>query len=260
MVIVEGSDELALFNYALKDQGYDVWCTESGADGIAECIRHPPDLLIVEHHGVIRLNGLAICRRLRSEIGLHTLPIIMFKIIREEYYDEAFSAGASACFGYPYDIEQILVQLRTLLTAASTQEHLHPDTRLAGPRTLAAEVARLGHQNAWNALKVRIVTADGQFTWNQSMLRKWPMPNAMSFPRTLGHLDQNTLLFFWVRTKATYTVQQTVQGIVDWCRKSIQANVSEVVLEMRRGQGIAHEILDLEIVLSELHQSSEVKL
>jgi DNA-binding response OmpR family regulator len=115
MVISDAPDLLLLFTYALRDQGYEVRGIKDGLEGIEQCIAAPPDILIVQYH-MDTIDAVQICRRVRSDPKVSKLPILVFQVFRERDFQPTLLAGATACFGYPFDIGDILAQITAICT------------------------------------------------------------------------------------------------------------------------------------------------
>ena len=93
---------------------------ESLDECVEFCKNTTPNILItcrLRHHPDTILD---LIQRLRSNSSIPYLPIIVgyADFAREEKevgYQRIFQAGANACFGYPFDIEDVLEQVKVLV-------------------------------------------------------------------------------------------------------------------------------------------------
>jgi len=121
LVICHQPDVLSLFTYALRDSGYDAQGTSESMTGLEQCIDDPPDILIVQHW-VNAIDAVAICKRIRSDPKACELPILVFQVIHESDFEPILLAGATACFGFPFDIGDILAQVSSILAEDRRKE------------------------------------------------------------------------------------------------------------------------------------------
>lgn len=84
------------------------------------CKSIPPSLLIVQRFVHESGDGLRFVRLLKSDSSISHIPIIVgwadvSRDNSEHGYEEAFEAGANACFGRVFDIADVLRQIEELL-------------------------------------------------------------------------------------------------------------------------------------------------
>jgi two-component system, OmpR family, response regulator MprA len=96
----------------LSAEGYDVALAPDGAAALVSCERSAPDLIVLDI-AMSGLDGLAVCRRLRSK-GLAT-PILMLTA-RDEVPDRVagLEAGADDYLVKPFAVEELIARLRAL--------------------------------------------------------------------------------------------------------------------------------------------------
>jgi two-component system response regulator ChvI len=102
---------------ALGKEGYRTESFDDGARAWEAFARALPDLVILDI-GVPRLDGLEICRRLRSRS--ETLPII-FVTSREEEFDRVLGLeiGADDYLCKPFSMRELMARVKVLLRRAS---------------------------------------------------------------------------------------------------------------------------------------------
>src|SRR2546428_12475991 len=77
VLLVEDEQDVAeLIPYNLTKEGYDVVLTANGNDALRLAREHRPDVLLLDIM-VPQLNGWEVCRRLKKDPELATIPVIM---------------------------------------------------------------------------------------------------------------------------------------------------------------------------------------
>ena len=113
---------LELISQLLQREGYDVQTVDS-ADGALDLLETMvPDLFIID---VVlpRLDGLALCRRLRRDPRTKVQPII-FITGQDSPYDvtDALAAGGDDFVLKPFAVRELMARLRANLRRVSQQE------------------------------------------------------------------------------------------------------------------------------------------
>ena len=115
-VLVADDNELmrTLIAAMLSRRGYDVVTVEDGP-GVIEAAHEKVDVVILDLT-MPRLNGLDVCRRLRSEPATAALPIIVLTG-RTEPGDvrDALRAGASDFLTKPFEEDELLTAVQRLV-------------------------------------------------------------------------------------------------------------------------------------------------
>ena len=113
------------------------------------------DCLLFDIHQMPRLDGITLCRHVRSDPRYVRTPIIMLTAMSQTHYlDHAFAAGASDYMTKPFDYRDLLDKLRTWQRndlAFNTPQHT---TDAFGARTLAPALT------AGSDLSARLETLD----------------------------------------------------------------------------------------------------
>jgi DNA-binding response OmpR family regulator len=115
-VLLADDDEevLAVMEAALLRKGYEVLIARDGAEALMRAERDAPDLIVLD---VVmpRRSGFVVLQRLRT--GCSRGPRIIMTTANDEqrHKDFAFLNGVDAFMGKPFDIEQLLAKVDTLL-------------------------------------------------------------------------------------------------------------------------------------------------
>lgn len=136
VLIVEDDTDIAdVLRRSLRNEGYDVRTSGDGAEALDIAAGFMPDLVVLDL-GLPGMDGIEVCRRLRSE---GDVPILMLTA-RSETEDrvEGLDSGADDYLAKPFERQELLARIRALLRrrpprgAASLEVgdlQLNPDTR-----------------------------------------------------------------------------------------------------------------------------------
>jgi CheY-like chemotaxis protein len=103
-----------LQHYFLGQAGYDVEFADDGESAL-ERTRIVVPAVVVTEILIPKLDGLALCRRVRDDPRTHDVPVLVFTILAAEV--RALEAGASAFLRKPL-VDSIFVAAVQALTAA----------------------------------------------------------------------------------------------------------------------------------------------
>ena len=116
----------ALLRVVLERAGYRVRNVDNGADALAEILREPPEVALLDI-GMPEMDGLEVTRRLRSTPATVLLPIILVTARgRVEDKVAGLDAGASDFVTKPFEPAELLARVRSnqrLSTALSRLEN-----------------------------------------------------------------------------------------------------------------------------------------
>lgn len=122
-IIWDDVDMIKLFTFFFEKNGYTTDSAYSFEDGLATCLHQPPKLLIIRRTLKSQDDGLGFCQEIRATPILAHIPVIVGYadlppswIERVDAYQQAYEAGANACFGRVYDITDVLEEVKILLT------------------------------------------------------------------------------------------------------------------------------------------------
>jgi putative two-component system response regulator len=136
--IVVAEDDMAtraLLRVVLERAGYEVRQVDNGADALAEIMREPPDVALLDI-GMPELDGLEVTRRLRSEPATALMPIILVTARgRLEDKVAGLDAGASDFITKPFEPAELLARVR------SNQRLSNALTRLENTRDVLIALA-----------------------------------------------------------------------------------------------------------------------
>jgi DNA-binding response OmpR family regulator len=127
LVVEDDADINATLQVAMRLAGYDVAGALTGQDAFDEVQRRCPDLVLLDQM-LPDVDGVEICRRLRSAPRTKRVPIIFLTARAEEDARvRGLTAGADDYVVKPFSMQELLLRVGGLLRRASSL----PDIRLA---------------------------------------------------------------------------------------------------------------------------------
>jgi DNA-binding response OmpR family regulator len=99
----------------LRYEGFHVEAVAEGATGLAAASREPPELVLLGHT-LADMDGLEVCRSLRSRLPTRTLPILLLAP-QGEIRDRVIGleAGADDYLTIPFRFDELLARAHVLL-------------------------------------------------------------------------------------------------------------------------------------------------
>ena len=115
VAIDDVSDILDLIQYNLTKEGMDVDVFINGNEAIRHIQEVKPDV-IVSDWMMPELDGLEVCRILKSHIQTRDIPVIMLTCKGDlQDYKKAMEAGASDYIAKPVRMEELIRRIKLLL-------------------------------------------------------------------------------------------------------------------------------------------------
>lgn len=115
VVIDDEEDIRELIRYNLSKDGFEVACAVSGEEGVALVQREKPDLVILDLM-LPGIDGLEVCRRLKADPVLNTIPIVMVSARGEEPdVVSGLELGADDYVSKPFSPRVLLARVRSVL-------------------------------------------------------------------------------------------------------------------------------------------------
>jgi len=83
LVVDDEADILELVKYNLEKEGYRVKCAKSGEQALSKAGEDPPDLIVLDLM-LPGMDGLDVCRKLKSDLRTANMPIVMLTAKTED--------------------------------------------------------------------------------------------------------------------------------------------------------------------------------
>jgi DNA-binding response OmpR family regulator len=114
-----------LETYFLTEAGFEVTFAVDGIEAL-ELARTLRPAIVITEILVPKLDGLALCRRLKADEETRGTAVLVFSLLAAE--DRAHDAGADAFLGKPLAAQRLTDTARRLLAAARSEaRHSTPD-------------------------------------------------------------------------------------------------------------------------------------
>jgi two-component system, OmpR family, alkaline phosphatase synthesis response regulator PhoP len=122
LVIDDEKDLIELVRYNLERDGFDVMTAADGRTGLNLAIRHKPDLVILDVM-MPGMDGMEVCRQLRSDERTQRLPIILLTArAAESDRVDGLEMGADDYVTKPFSPRELGARVRAILRRTNPQE------------------------------------------------------------------------------------------------------------------------------------------
>jgi two-component system phosphate regulon response regulator PhoB len=122
VLIVEDDPDLAeVLSYNLRQAGYEVATAKNGLEGLRSAQLNVPDLIVLDVMLPL-LDGMEVCRRLRSDPATHDVQILMLTAKAEEVDQVVgLSLGADDYVTKPFSVKVLLERIKALRRRSTEQ-------------------------------------------------------------------------------------------------------------------------------------------
>jgi CheY-like chemotaxis protein len=142
LLVDDQPQNLRLLQGLLAPYGYTVDAVTSGKEALRVSASDPPDLVLLD---VVmpEMSGYDVCRAIRAAAATSFVPIVMMTASPDEDKVAAIDAGADDFVFKPFDKQELLARIRSLLRIKSYHDTIErqTDELAALNRTLEARVA-----------------------------------------------------------------------------------------------------------------------
>lgn len=130
VLIIEDEQDLRdLLSYNLQKEGFRVSSVESGEEGLVQIGQDQPDLIVLDLM-LPGVNGLDVCRTLKSKKETSTIPIVMVTAKSEESdIVVGLELGADDYITKPFSPRILLARIRAVLRRRQESQEIEVDDR-----------------------------------------------------------------------------------------------------------------------------------
>ncbi len=122
VIIEDEADILEVIRYNLKREGFEVFSSVDGASGVDSITRNLPDLIILDLM-LPGIDGLEICRRLKTNDSTEQIPIIMVTAKGEESdIVIGLGLGADDYIPKPFSPRELVARVKAVLRRSARSE------------------------------------------------------------------------------------------------------------------------------------------
>ena len=116
-VLVIDDDEIVArsVELSLRRRDFRVSVAHTGVAGLKTARREPPDLILLDIM-MPGMDGYAVCRKLRADPLLETIPVLFLTAKgKDEDKIEGFRAGADDYLSKPFNIDELVLRVKAIL-------------------------------------------------------------------------------------------------------------------------------------------------
>lgn len=115
LIIEDEADIRKLVAYTLEKEGYRISQAKSGHEGLQLAKKYPPDLVVLDLM-IPGMDGLEVCKKIRSDGTLRDVPILMLTAKAEET-DRilGLELGADDYMTKPFSTKELTARIKALL-------------------------------------------------------------------------------------------------------------------------------------------------
>lgn len=159
LVVDDSKTVRVITSKALTERGYEVKCVATGEEALLSLDKELPDLIVLDVE-LPDVDGFEICRKIRSDPRMHSVPVLVLTVLDQPGFEViAIDAGADDFVTKPVDPLVLDARIGMIVRRARRERHANPLTGLPGGLLVEQEVAvRL---NAGRAFAVCAVDLDG---------------------------------------------------------------------------------------------------
>lgn len=115
LIVDDEPDLLKVTEFRLKSAGYDVLLAVDGEEAIDLAHKNPPDLILLDLR-LPKMNGCDVCRHLKSDDRLKTVPVILFTASGIDRIEERVKeAAADDYLVKPFDGKELVEKIRKFI-------------------------------------------------------------------------------------------------------------------------------------------------
>lgn len=130
LIVDDEEDVLELIRYNLDKNGYKIVTATSGEEAITEARSKTPDLIILDLM-LPGIDGLEVCRKLKSDVKTERIPIIMLTAKGEESdIVTGLELGADDYVTKPFSPKVLIARLRRILHRTVSRDLERPPVKI----------------------------------------------------------------------------------------------------------------------------------
>ncbi len=139
--------------HCLKEEGYEVDSAANGLEVLDKGLASPPDLFLVER-SLPGMNGSDVCLQLKSRERIKHIPvIIIYPATFHGRKPKAARIGADGYYVYPFDVTEMLANIRRLILQKLNFEYLRKSYEIAAAQACTDPMTGLYNRlHLWRTL------------------------------------------------------------------------------------------------------------
>lgn len=114
LAVDDNPDNLILLETILESEGYKVELVSNGKTALQQIAQAPPDLILLDVM-MPEMDGYEVTRRIRQNREISYIPILLITAYHDASVVEGLDAGADDFIRKPFDHEELLARVRSML-------------------------------------------------------------------------------------------------------------------------------------------------
>jgi len=124
LAVDDESDVLMVIKTGLEVEGFDVITASNGKDAVALAKEEKPDLILLDVMMPI-MDGFEALKALKADEDTCMIPVVMLTGLSERAkIQEALSSGTSYYIVKPFDFDEVVNKVRTVLSAEKSEDDI----------------------------------------------------------------------------------------------------------------------------------------
>jgi DNA-binding response OmpR family regulator len=147
LVIAEDDEAIAhLVAATLGDAGFLCLRARDGEEALKMARTELPDLLVLDVR-MPKMDGLQVCKKIKSDVLLSRIPILMLTSLSDvDDRVAGLDAGADDYLSKPFDIRELHARVKALIRQSRRERDRNPITNLPGSLAIEDKVSELLHK------------------------------------------------------------------------------------------------------------------
>ena len=160
LIIEDERSLLEILSYNLTNEGFEVLTAADGQEGLRRAKGSLPDVVVLDLMLPV-IDGLQVCRQLRSDPKTQNIRILMLTAKSEEV-DEivGFNMGADDYVAKPFKIKPLISRIKALLRRPSGEQSSADKVSIAG-----IEIDRTHHTAQLNGADLVLTPTEFKILW-----------------------------------------------------------------------------------------------
>ncbi|MEH2202766.1 MAG: hybrid sensor histidine kinase/response regulator [Nostoc sp.] len=114
LAVDDTQDNLILVQAILESEGYEIDLASDGIKALQKIEQSPPDLILLDVM-MPGIDGYEVTRRIRNNPAISYIPILLITAFHQSSVVEGLDAGADDFIRKPFDTDELLARVRSLL-------------------------------------------------------------------------------------------------------------------------------------------------
>jgi len=142
LVVDDDPDILQFVQMNLELDGFEVDLAGGGREALEKASESAPDLMLLDVM-MPEIDGLTVLRKMRLDPSMSSIPVIVLtaRSLAEDRV-KGLDLGADDYITKPFDLEELIARIRTVLRRSQQMRDLSPLTGLPGNFQIASELER----------------------------------------------------------------------------------------------------------------------